>query len=145
MSRVTVCSSLADFKKQMFAAAGRVGSNSALPGSAWGRASVGFVPTMGALHEGHLSLMQLARKQNDLVVCSIFVNPKQFGPTEDYGRYPRVLERDLALLGRPNSAGAPAADLLLAPQDPKELYPEGFSSFVEVSLFKALYRFEHSI
>jgi pantoate--beta-alanine ligase len=87
--------------------------------------TVGFVPTMGALHEGHLSLIDAARAQCDRVVASIFVNPTQFGPGEDFERYPRPLERDLEqLAGR-------GCDWAFVPT-PKEIYPPGFDSFVDV-------------
>jgi len=77
---------------------------------------VGFVPTMGALHEGHLSLLQHARLECDVVVASIFVNPKQFGPTEDFGKYPRVFDQDCQLLTNAK------VDYLFAPS-PEEMYP----------------------
>ncbi|HMB70335.1 MAG TPA: pantoate--beta-alanine ligase [bacterium] len=86
---------------------------------------VGFVPTMGALHEGHLSLIRAARKQADFVVVSVFVNPAQFSPGEDFEAYPRDSERDAALVAE---AGG---DLLFLPQ-PDEIYPPGFSTKVRV-------------
>jgi pantoate--beta-alanine ligase len=87
---------------------------------------VGFVPTMGALHEGHLALVRRARAECGFVAVSIFVNPLQFGPSEDFARYPRRLDADAALL-------APAgADLLYAPE-PDVFFPAGFSTAVEVS------------
>lgn len=86
---------------------------------------IGFVPTMGALHEGHLSLIRLAKKHSDFVVVSIFVNPTQFGPKEDFKKYPRDLKKDAALC---QSAGA---DLIFSPS-PEEIYPKGFSTYVNV-------------
>ncbi len=82
---------------------------------------IGFVPTMGCLHEGHLSLMREAKKQCDIVIVSIFVNPMQFGPNEDFASYPRTLERDVSLC---QSVGV---DVVFAPLK-TELYPQGFNS-----------------
>lgn len=88
--------------------------------------SVGFVPTMGYLHEGHKSLMDAARKDNDKVVVSIFVNPMQFGPTEDLATYPRDLDHDTALC---ESAGV---DLIFHPEA-EEMYEKDFCSFVDMT------------
>ncbi len=85
---------------------------------------VGFVPTMGALHEGHLSLVRIARERAAAVVASIFVNPAQFGPAEDFARYPRSPERDAALFAE---AGC---DLLFLPEV-ETIYPPGHATFVE--------------
>lgn len=88
--------------------------------------TVALVPTMGAFHDGHLSLMRAARAQNDLVVVSLFVNPTQFGPNEDLGSYPRDEARDAAL------AEAEGVDILFAPSA-AEVYPDGFSTSIHVS------------
>ena len=91
----------------------------ALPGA------LGFVPTMGYLHEGHLALVRQAREASACVAASIFVNPTQFGPNEDLARYPRDPERDLALLRREGVAA------VFMPE-PEEIYPPGFSTFIDV-------------
>lgn len=88
--------------------------------------SVGFVPTMGYLHEGHLTLVRRARKENLSVVVSIFVNPTQFGPSEDFASYPRDTERDLSMLQKEK------VNVVFMPS-PEEIYPEGFNSWVEVN------------
>jgi len=86
---------------------------------------IGFVPTMGALHDGHLSLIRAAKSRCDLVVASIFVNPTQFGPNEDLAKYPRTFERDCQLLEKEN------ADLLFAPTA-EEMYPQDAVTWVTV-------------
>lgn len=94
---------------------------------------VGFVPTMGFLHEGHLSLVQMARKENASVVVSIFVNPTQFAPNEDLETYPRDLDRDLSLL-EPEGVDVvfvPAADDMYSPDDSTWVQVEGISSRLE--------------
>lgn len=94
--------------------------------AAWRRSGerVALVPTMGALHEGHLALVREGRRTADRVIVSIFVNPKQFGPNEDFAKYPRAAERDRTLL-------ADVADLIFAPT-PDVMYPDGFRTTVSV-------------
>ena len=87
---------------------------------------IGFVPTMGALHEGHASLMRRARADCGLVVVSLFVNPAQFGPGEDFRKYPRPLDRDLAVCDREG------VDVVFAPEA-AEMYPAGFATTIRVA------------
>jgi len=87
--------------------------------------TIGLVPTMGAFHEGHLSLMRQARLDNDVVVTSIFVNPTQFGPNEDYEAYPRDLESDSKM------ASDVGVDIIFAPTA-RDMYPKGYATFVNV-------------
>jgi pantoate--beta-alanine ligase len=87
--------------------------------------TIGFVPTMGYLHEGHLSLVRASKSATDTTVVSIFVNPRQFGPREDFARYPRDIERDAALLR------GEGTDILFVPET-ADMYPSGFRTSVEV-------------
>jgi len=88
--------------------------------------TIGFVPTMGAIHNGHLSLVRRAKQENDITVVSIFINPIQFGASEDFKKYPRDFEGDKEKLLKEET------DILFVP-DPHFMYPEGFSTYVEVS------------
>ncbi len=89
------------------------------------RGSVGFVPTMGFLHEGHLELVRRAKKENQVAVVSIFVNPTQFAPNEDFKAYPRDIDRDLSLLQKVQT------DVVFIPRD-MDMYPQGYDAWVEV-------------
>ena len=92
---------------------------------------IAFVPTMGALHEGHMTLMQNARYDADVLVASVFVNPTQFGKGEDFTKYPRVLDRDL------QRAGEAGVDLVFAPEA-GAMYPAGYATYVDVEGISAV-------
>ncbi len=94
------------------------------------RGSLGFVPTMGFLHEGHMTLVRYACKENDAVAASIFVNPTQFGPHEDFSSYPRDMPRDLAMLEKDGT------DLVFAPSA-QEMYPKGNETYIDVGSVSA--------
>jgi pantoate--beta-alanine ligase len=90
------------------------------------KGTVGFVPTMGYLHEGHLTLARRSHEANNFTIASIFVNPTQFGPHEDFDRYPRDYPRDFAMLEKEKT------DFVFLPT-PQEMYPEGYNTWLEVS------------
>lgn len=87
--------------------------------------TIGLVPTMGSLHEGHMSIIRKAKKDTDRVIVSIFVNPSQFGPKEDFKKYPRAIKRDLALCGREG------VDIIFTPEA-GQMYPDGYATYVNV-------------
>jgi pantoate--beta-alanine ligase len=90
-----------------------------------GHKTIGLVPTMGALHEGHLSLARHSKNDNDITVATIFVNPVQFGPLEDFKEYPRDIDGDL------NKLSSVKTDIVFLPEV-KEMYPDGFSTFIDI-------------
>ena len=94
--------------------------------------TVGFVPTMGNLHQGHISLLREALKHDAVVYFSIFVNPKQFGPSEDFNLYPRTLEDDLKLIRKVNEELPSAKIVVYAPASPEEVFPAGYDQKVNV-------------
>lgn len=102
--------------------------------------TIACVPTMGFLHEGHLSLIRYARERADVVITTLFVNPTQFGPTEDFSKYPRDFEKDCKL------AEESGADYLFAPEE-KDMYPEGFNTNIHIlgvtECFEGAYRPTH--
>ncbi len=94
--------------------------------------TVGFVPTMGNLHQGHISLLREALHHDAVVYFSIFVNPKQFGPSEDFNHYPRTLEDDLKLIRKVNEEFPSAKIVVYAPASPEEVFPTGYNQKVDV-------------
>lgn len=93
---------------------------------------VGFVPTMGNLHQGHISLLERALSEYQTVYFSIFVNPKQFGPNEDFNRYPRTLENDLKLISHTAERFSNSKVVVYSPKDPQEVFPEGENQIISV-------------
>lgn len=90
---------------------------------------IGLVPTMGNLHTGHLTLLEQSSQENDITIITIFVNPKQFGPTEDFKEYPRTLDHDIEKI---TGLGLNSTIIIFAPHSELEIYPEGFSTNISV-------------
>lgn len=93
---------------------------------------IGFVPTMGNLHQGHISLLERALSEYQTVYFSIFVNPKQFGPNEDFNRYPRTLENDIKLIEQSAERFPNSKVVVYSPKDPKEVFPENDNQTISV-------------
>jgi pantoate--beta-alanine ligase len=102
------------------------------------KGSVSFVPTMGNLHAGHISLLEEALKNSEVVYFSIFVNPKQFGPHEDFNKYPRTLAYDMAMIEDCSRKHADKKIVVFAPHDPQEIYPSGENQIISVAGLKDL-------
>lgn len=100
--------------------------------------AVGFVPTMGNLHAGHISLLERALSEYKTVYFSIFVNPKQFGPNEDFNRYPRTLENDIKLIEEATARFPNSNVIVYSPKDPKEVFPEGADQTISVWKLSAI-------
>ena len=96
------------------------------------KAPIAFVPTMGNLHQGHLSLLREALTKFEVVYFSIFVNPKQFGPKEDFNKYPRTLDYDLELIKQMDAEFGTKKIIVFAPKNPEEIYPPGFNHSISV-------------
>lgn len=95
--------------------------------------SIGFVPTMGNLHKGHISLLERALSEYSTVYFSIFVNPKQFGPNEDFNRYPRTLEHDISLISEASDRFPNSKVVVYSPLDPQEVFPENNNQTISVA------------
>ncbi len=106
--------------------------------------SIGLVPTMGNLHQGHISLIEKSTKDNDITIVTIYVNPKQFGPQEDFNKYPRTLDEDLAKISALHQLLVTNKELIVyAPRENEEIYPNGFST--NISLGPMTQKFEGAI
>jgi len=97
--------------------------------------SIGLVPTMGNLHEGHISLVENSLEENQVTIVTIFVNPKQFGPNEDFDKYPRTLEEDIKKLEAATDNQSNKELVLFAPKSANDIYPDGFSTTISLGSF----------
>lgn len=102
------------------------------------KAKIGFVPTMGNLHAGHISLLEQALTENDTVYFSIFVNPKQFGPNDDFQKYPRTLENDLELIKKSKNKFSGKNIVVFAPEKAQEVFPANYEQTIAVSHFNRI-------